>query len=104
LAGFSIYVGVSVFDITAMLDDTFKGLIRALIYPVQFDQDPVDDVDRVVELIVRSRALGASADEYSAAVRAALQSDESLASLIPQGHSESVIRAYLAEVQRRLVT
>jgi hypothetical protein len=85
-----------------MLSNRHKGLIRGLIYPVQFDPDPVDGVDRVLELVVYRRALDAGPDEYSAAIAAALQSDEQLAPLIPQPHSEPVIRAYLTALQQRL--
>ena len=85
-----------------MFDNRRKGLISALIYPVQFERNPVDGVDRVLELIARGRALDGSPEEYADAVGAALRSDEPLASLIPQGHSESAIRTYLAELGKRL--
>ena len=85
-----------------MFDDRQKPLIRALIYPVQFERNPVDGIDHALEVVVRIRALGGSPDQYAAAVRAALRSDEPLAQLIPQRHSESVIRTYLAELGKRL--
>jgi hypothetical protein len=88
--------------VTDRLDDKWKGLIRGLVYPIQFDRDPIDGVDRVLEQVVRARALNASPEQYAAAVQAALQSDERLSLLIPQPHPESVIRAYLAEVGQRL--
>jgi hypothetical protein len=84
------------------LSDTSAGLLRALIYPVQFERDPVDGIERVLEMVIGARALGASPAEYRAAVREALESDAPLAELIPQPHSEVVIRGYLAEVARRL--
>lgn len=85
-----------------MSDDRWKGLIRALVYPVQFERNPIDGVDRVVGLIAGGRALSGSADEYAVAVDAALRSDEHLAALIPQPHSETLIRAYLAELRKHL--
>ena len=85
-----------------MFDNRQKALIRALIYPVQFARDPVDDVDRVLDLIVSGGALGGDAAEYAAAVDAGLASDEQLADLIPQAHPEPVIRTYLAELRKRL--
>jgi hypothetical protein len=78
-----------------------KGLIRGLIYPIQFSRDPVDGVDHVLKVVVDRRAMGASRGDYAAAVDAALSSDEPLSLLIPQPHSEAVIRAFLAELQRR---
>jgi hypothetical protein len=85
-----------------VLADAFKGRIRALIYPVQFERNPVDGLDRVLEVVVDRRALGASREDYAAAVDAALASDEPLSRLIPQPHSEAVIRAFLAELRTRL--
>ena len=85
-----------------MLDVRQKGLIRGLIYPIQFDENPVDGVDRVLKLVVGTQALGAMAEQYARAIEAALQSDERLALLIPQPHPESVIRTYLADVRRSL--
>jgi hypothetical protein len=85
-----------------VLEARQKGLISALIYPIQFENDPLDGVDRVLEVVVGARALDATPEQYARAVQAALHSDESLALLIPQPHPESVIRTYLAEVERRL--
>ena len=85
-----------------MFDDRWKGLIRALIYPVQFERNPVDGVDHVVGLIAGGRVLTGSSEEYAAAVDAAMRSEERLALLIPQPHSESLIRAYLAELRKHL--
>jgi len=38
------------------------GLIRALIYPVQFDENPLEAVDRVIDTVVRARSLYATPD------------------------------------------
>jgi hypothetical protein len=75
---------------------TFK-LRRGVMYPIIFDRNPIDSVERVLELVVRTRALNASPEQYAAAVDAALQSDEPLARLLPQSHSEAVIRTYLTD-------
>jgi hypothetical protein len=85
-----------------MLTNSQRGLISGLIYPVQFERDPLDGVDRALEVVVDRRAMGAEREDFAAAVDAALGSDESLAAFIPQQHSEAVIRAYLAELRRRL--
>jgi hypothetical protein len=85
-----------------MPDDLQRGLLRGLIYPIQFDQDPITGVNRVLEQVVRSRAMNAGAADYLAAVQAGLRSEEKLSELIPQGHTESVIRAYLAAIEKRL--
>jgi len=82
--------------------DPGDGCIRALLYPVQFERDPVDGIDRVMEQVVRKRALGLAPADYLALVRAALASNANLTSLLPQPHSESVVRSYLREVECRL--
>lgn len=84
------------------MDVREMGLIRALIYVVQFDESPLDSLDRVFERVIDARALHASPDEYLSAIKMALASDEQLAQLIPQDHPEVVIRGYLGAVQRRL--
>lgn len=78
------------------------GLIRALLYPVVWERDPCALVDRVVEITVDRRALDGTPDEYLAAVRAALASDEPLTDLLPQDHDEATVRRFLAEVADRL--
>ena len=73
-----------------------------LIYAVQFEHDPVDGVGRVLEGIMKGGWLGGTPEEYLAAIRAALTSDEELSNLVPQDHSEAAVRRFLAEVARRL--
>lgn len=85
-----------------MLDQRSKSLVRALIYPIQFDRSPVDGVERVLKLVVEAGALGATRLEYLASTKAALASSEKLSKLIPQGHSEKAIRRYLTKIQQRL--
>ena len=85
-----------------MLEARHKGLIRGLIYPIQFENDPIEGVDRVLKVIVGARALDATPEQYAQAIRAALNSDEPLAELIPQPHPEVAIRTFLVEIQKRL--
>ncbi len=80
----------------------FRPRIRALLYVVQFHEDPVASVDHALEQVVRRGALGAGAPDYLEAVRAALASDEQLSTLLPQDHPEDKVRAFLREVERRL--
>lgn len=85
---------------TKRLDD-WQTYICALIYPIQFEADPIQATDRILEL-VRTGALGASSALYLASVRMALSSHICLASLIPQDHPEAAIRRFLAELEPRL--
>ena len=78
------------------------GVIRSLIYPVQFESSPLSAVDRVL-----SRVIGAGQDRLSASaciesITGALESDDELSKLIPQDHSEETIRSYLKEILSRL--
>jgi hypothetical protein len=84
------------------MDDRARTLIRALIYVVQFAESPLDSIDEVFERVIVGRAMHASADEYLAAIKSALESTEQLSQLIPQDHPEVVIRSYLAALQKRL--
>lgn len=81
-----------------------KAIIRALIYPIQFEANPIDGIDRVLKHVVGAGAMDTSAEEYLQHIKMALESDVVLSKLIPQDHSEETIRAYLAEIKRRLET
>lgn len=82
--------------------DNWKGLMRGLLYGIIFKANPLDAVDRTIWDTIDGHALGASPQEYLDAIVIALESNEALAELLPQDHSEQVIRSFLAEVQRRL--
>jgi hypothetical protein len=82
--------------------DAWTGHIRALIYGVQFDKNPLDGIDRILRQVVLAGALSATPEQYLASIRSALASDTPLAELIPQPHSEEVIRRYLLEFEHRI--
>ncbi len=77
-------------------------LLRAVIYVVQFEADPSQAVDRVLTQVIDQGALGATRQAYRVALAQALASDEALATLIPQPHPETTIRAYIALLYQRL--
>ena len=80
------------------------GLLQVLIYPVQFEADPMDGIDRVInEIIPNMNAFSKSSEDYVNAIESALDSSDELSKLLPQPHSEKVIRRYLGEVRRRLM-
>jgi hypothetical protein len=83
-------------------EDSERSLIRGLIYPIQFETNPVKGIDRVMSQVINAGALGATPEEYLNAVRSGLESKEQLSDLIPQNHSEQVIRGYLKQVRDRL--
>jgi hypothetical protein len=80
----------------------WSGHIRALLYPVQFEPEPREGIERVLRLVVYAGALGASPDQYLRSIRAALASDVDLAALLPQPHPNDVIHDYLAHLECRL--
>jgi hypothetical protein len=80
----------------------YEGLLRVLIYPIQFAVRPLDDVERVISDIIPNNGVSTCSQDYISAVEWALEKGDELSKLIPQPHSEKVIRTYLAEVQRRL--
>ena len=81
-----------------MLDDRTKALIRALLYPVQFEKRPEQGIARVMDLVVKQNALNATAPEYRDAIELALKSDEKLSALLPRSHDEETVRHYLRDL------
>jgi hypothetical protein len=73
-------------------------IVRALLYLVQYERDPLDKVDRALAVV---HAAGLP-DELRAAIDQALASSVALANLGPEYHPEVIVRRYLAEVRRRL--
>jgi hypothetical protein len=85
-----------------MLDDRTKALLRALLYPVQFERRPEHGIGRVIEQVIEARALHATPEDYLNAIRSALQSrDEKLSAIIPGTHTDEAIRSYLQQLSAR---
>lgn len=104
LPGFSLDVS-SIFEgeaQTVTLTSAEKAYLRTLIYPAQFERDPLNAVGRVLDQIRAGEGLESAPGEIAAIVERGLASDAALADLIPQDHPEDVIRAFLSEVARRL--
>ncbi|MFA6315863.1 MAG: hypothetical protein WC943_00435 [Elusimicrobiota bacterium] len=81
----------------------WKAAVRALVYPVQFSMDPEKDVDRALAALLGRSGTVWTREGLAESVRAALTSRAHLAGLIPQKHSEEVLRRYLAAALRRLM-
>jgi hypothetical protein len=80
------------------------AILRMLIYPIQFDPDPVKGIDRVIAQVVFADHLRLSLPDVIAAIDAGLASDVKLSELIPQSHPEVVIRGFLSALRVRLET
>jgi hypothetical protein len=78
------------------------GVLRMMIYPIQFDPEPVKGIDRVLKMVVFADHSKLRVPDVIAAIDAGLASDAVLSELIPQSHSERVIRGYLSAVRARL--
>jgi hypothetical protein len=85
-------------------DPRAAAMLRMLIYPIQFDADPVNGIDRVIAQVVFADHLKLSVRDVIAAIDAGLASHASLSELIPQSHSEPVIRRFLSAMRMRLET
>jgi len=76
--------------------------MRAMIYIVEREQNPLDGVDRVLADVVHARALDGTPNEFREALDTALASNVALARLGPEYHPEPIVRRFLSEVRRRL--
>lgn len=85
------------------LEQPYRGLIGALLYPVIFAPDPLDSIDWTYRVIVEARGLDASPEDYVEAIRRGLASSEKLANILPQPHSEEVVRAYLTALEQKIL-
>jgi hypothetical protein len=89
-------------EAVSMEEHDWMPLLRAVIYVVQFDADPTLAIDRVLAQVIEPGLLSSTRQAYRVALAQALASDEALAALIPQPHSEATIRNYLALLAQRL--
>ena len=78
----------------------WEGYVRTLLYPVIFESDPSTAVERVVDMVRADTQMIPT--RFAGAVRAALASDARLADVIPETHSEEIVRKYLVLVEARL--
>jgi hypothetical protein len=82
-------------------DNQGRGILRRLIYPIQFSANPVEAVEHVFDYRILP-GLTDTPQHYLDAICDGLESTEELSLPIPQNHSESVIRNYLSAVGERL--
>lgn len=80
------------------------GLIRALLFGVQYETNLLDGVQRTLEDVVGRKVLGATPAQYLNGIRGALASTMELSKLLPMAlePSETQVRDFLAEIARRL--
>jgi hypothetical protein len=85
-----------------MLDDKVKSCIRMLIYPIQFEKEPVDGMERVFRTVLAPDSVKIPISDYVDSIKIALESSEELSTLIARNHSEAAIRRYLVKLLQRL--
>ena len=78
------------------------AILRMLIYPIQFEMDPLNGINRVVTQVVFADHSRLLLPDVIAAIDAGLASNAKLSELIPQYHSEVVIRGFLSALRMRL--
>jgi len=82
--------------------EDWRRYVTSVVYAVQFDRQPVDAVDRLLELIVATDVLPGGPRDHLAAIRVALASTVRLADLVPQPHTEGALRKLLRVLEGRL--
>src|ERR1039458_7819248 len=75
------------------------AILRMLIYPIQFEADPLNGINRVLAQVVLANHSRLPLPDVIAAIDAGLASDAKLSELIPQSHSEAVIRGFLSALR-----
>jgi len=84
------------------ISHNWRGFVRDILYPVMFAPDPMQAVDHVFRVVIDRGDPRTTPQDYLQAFRQALASGEPLSRLLPQNHSEEVIRRFLGEVEHRL--
>ncbi len=79
-----------------MISPRNKFLVMGMLYIVQFERDPRDGIARVLAISTARISFDASPHELLAAIEEVLPTDEKLAQLVPQPHSEAEVRRFLA--------
>jgi hypothetical protein len=85
-----------------MIDNQTKSRILALLYPVQFEEQPEHGIDRVIRMVVNRKALQSSETDYVEAITSALDSTDSLSAVLPSRHDEETVRNYLRSLKEKL--
>lgn len=85
-----------------MTTGDWRPMIRALLYVVQFDEDPALSVDHALKGVVHKGALAKQPSDYAWAIDEALRSSEQLSKLMPQPHTEETVRRFLGELRSKL--
>jgi hypothetical protein len=83
--------------------DTWSALLRVLTYGIIMVHDPMNHVDTAIASAIDLRTHYGSPEDFLHAIRNALAYKGDLAELLFQEHSDAVVRAFLAAVQRRLL-
>lgn len=85
-------------------ESNWKGQINALLYPVMFSENPVQEVDRALDSLLDVPNPIWTREGFQKAIAIAL-SQKKLSKVVGEGdHPEATIRAYLTAVQEKLKT
>jgi hypothetical protein len=79
-----------------------KTYLLKVTYPIIFEKNPLDGVERVYDVVVRGQADPMRAREYLQHLRVLLASDESLTPHSASEHADADIRRFLESLIRRI--
>lgn len=83
----------------------WQGQIRALLYPVMFSENPVQEVDRALSALLDVPNPIWTRDGFDKAIGVALASKKPITKVLGESdHPEATVRKYLEAVQARLKT
>jgi len=84
--------------------DDWKGVIAAIEYMLQGRKTPKDDVMMLAKAIQRGDAIVFSPEEIVDALNHAIDCEDDLSTLIPQKHSDEVLRDTFDLLLKELAT
>lgn len=84
--------------------NNWKGVIAAIEYMLQFRETPKNDVVMLAKAIHKGDAIVFSSEEIIEALKQAINSEDDLSDLIPQKHSDEVLRETFDMLLKELET
>lgn len=84
-------------------ENDWKPWIRVLVYLIQFDKMPIACVAKTLNQTTETEKWRNCTESFLSAIDSSLASQKDLSLLIPQQHSDPVIREYLAAIRAELL-
>jgi hypothetical protein len=81
---------------------SWKPFVRQVLYPVQFENVPMDGIDRVFQQVIDAPKNSHDHGQYLEAIQGALESKEPVGRMFGMDHPEPSVRQFLEAVKTRL--